>query len=260
MAAVVRVLVVDDEDLARERLVLLLQKFAERRALSGTTGPTLEIEEARDGVEAVEKIREREPDLVFLDIQMPEISGFDVLLQFPDRRFEVIFQTAYSEFALKAFEVAAADYLLKPFPPERFEQALTRALERLGENVDRPVDNSVDKSFASALVHLEHVAVRVGSRVKMIPVEEIQYFLSEDHMTQLFTKETSYACDPSLSALEERLDPRHFLRVHRNAIVNRREVASFTLETNATLTLKSGVTLKVSRERKKDLKALLGER
>ena len=115
------------------------------------------------------------------------------------------------------------------------------------------------ETLRSQRVHLENIAVRAGTRVRMVPVNEVHYFLSEDHITTLFTEELSFACAPSLSALEERLDPHLFLRIHRNAIVNLREVASFTLESNATLTLKSGVTLKVSRERKKDLRALLDE-
>ncbi|MCA2958910.1 MAG: LytTR family transcriptional regulator DNA-binding domain-containing protein [Silvanigrellales bacterium] len=269
-----RILVVDDEELARERLRVLLAKYADGAAhipsLSGAL--SLDVDFACDGIEAIEKIRQCEPQVVVLDIQMPEVSGFDVLLQFPERRFEVVFQTAFSEFALKAFDVAAVDYLLKPFPPERLYQALNRALSRVvsapqgpltAPTPTAPESLSAERTLVEALrsqrVHLENIAVRAGTRVRMVPVSEVHYFLSEDHVTTLFTEEFSFACDPSLSALEERLDPHLFLRIHRNAIVNLREVASFTLESNATLTLKSGVTLKVSRERKKDLRALLDE-
>jgi two-component system LytT family response regulator len=265
---------VDDEELARERLRLLVGKYAETR-LGGANA--LRVEEAVDGIDAIERIRTLTPDVVLLDIQMPEVGGFDVLFQFPQRTFEIVFQTAYGEYALKAFEVAAVDYLLKPFTPERLYEALDRALARCaarratgsagaagapgapGASDELGPDSALVASLREQRIHLDHLAVRVGSRVRMVPVNEIQYFLSEDHVTTLFTRDTSYACDPSLSALEERLDPRGFLRIHRNAIVNLREISSFTLESNASLTLRSGVTLKVSRERKKELKALIGD-
>jgi two-component system, LytTR family, response regulator len=255
----IKILIADDEELARQRLKLLIDKAVVTLNVSVT------CVFAEDGASAIEMIHSEQPNIVFLDVQMPEVDGINVALNFPQRDFSLIFQTAHADYAIKAFEMSATDYLLKPYSSDRLLQALKKALneqQNLRVNSKETGEKLIADPLASALssenIFLEHIAVKAGSRIRFVPVEEIKYFLSTDHMTQLFTAETDFACDPSLGTLEERLPPKEFLRIHRNAIVRLKEIVTFQQEGNATVTLKSGVELKVSRERKKILKDVMG--
>jgi two-component system, LytTR family, response regulator len=165
--------------------------------------------------------------------------------------------------------------LLKPFSYERFCAALSKALDstKVPKVSQAPSSSAASQgsigtkasendSLARALsqlkIYLEHIAVKIGSRTRIVPISEISYFISTDHVTQLYTSDSDYACDPSLSALEERLDPKIFLRIHRNAIVRLKDIDTLHGDTNATVTLRNGAILKVSRERKKVLREALG--
>ena len=270
-----RVVVADDEELARTRLEVLLSRAAESLKVD------LQVSFAEDGASAIEIIQKMKPHIVFLDVQMPEVDGINVALNFLNRPFSLIFQTAHSEHAVKAFELSATDYLLKPYTSDRLEKALIRALKEqqtesqppsappvsitsdMGNNDESWQDahhlhDPLAKALAGQKIFLEHIAVKVGNRVRFVPIEEIKYFLSTEHVTQLYTSDCDYACDPSLSQLEERLPEKDFLRIHRNAIVRIKEIAIFQQEGNATVTLKNGVELRVSRERKRVLKEVMG--
>lgn len=235
-----KILIVDDEKVARDRM---------RRFLKSYTDP-LDISEATNGPEAIAAIQERNPDIVFLDIQMPEMTGFDVLYQIEQRNFQVIFQTAYDEFAIKAFEVNACDYLLKPYPEEKLHAALKKALlvqiqkeklQQLEDHLKR------SKNFLKTLI------TKKGTQTKIIDIETIRYFKSEDHYTFAVSNENESIIDLSLNSLEEKLNPADFIRCHRNCIVRQSLIEKIGGTDDSLIYLKGGTQLPVSRENRKKL-------
>lgn len=238
----IRVLVVDDEPLARKRIVDLLDPL---RYIAL---------EAEDGVLALEKIRSFAPHIVFLDIQMPELSGFDVIGSLDSVEFSIIFQTAYDAYAIQAFEISACDYLLKPFTDERFYKALARGCEALGITTGN-VGRLLNHLHAQGR-HLSTITYKAGQTVQVVDVNRVIYFFSIDHTTNLVLEQRSYAIDHSLTLLEAHLDPKVFLRIHRNAIVNIKHIRSFSRGPPFSITLHDGRVLKVSRDRAKALGAL----
>ncbi|HLW76601.1 MAG TPA: LytTR family DNA-binding domain-containing protein [Bryobacteraceae bacterium] len=200
-----RVLIVDDEPLARERIRALLAEE-----------PDIEIVgECEDGRSAVERIRKLAPDLVFLDVQMPEMDGFEVLKQLKQVP-TVIFVTAYDEFAVKAFEVHALDYLLKPFDRERFKKALGRAWR--GDMAAR-LSGLIEELHGRGK-YLDRLVVKTGGRVLFIATEEIDYIEASGNYVRLHTGAESYLYRETISHLESELDPGKFVRIHRSTMVN----------------------------------------
>jgi len=210
----IRTLIVDDEPLARERLTELLRPE-----------PELElIGECADGVTAVAQIRQLAPDLVFLDVQMPELDGFGVLTQLEEeRRPAVVFVTAYDHYALKAFEVHAVDYLLKPFDRERFQTALQRALQRL-----RGHDSADLTRRLSALLSdlkpearpTDRIAVKGDGRVVLVKLDDLDWVEAADNYVVLHAGNESHMLRETLTNLEGRLPAAKFLRISRSAIIN----------------------------------------
>jgi two-component system LytT family response regulator len=247
-----KILVVDDEALARRRIIAFLEKESKAR------GEDWALQEASDGVEALEKIASFDPDLVYLDVQMPELTGFDVLRNSPDLRAKVVFQTAFDEFAIRAFEVNACDYLLKPFTDERLRKSLERAFSPVEPARAVPLPESLDRHLSSERSFADRFVIKAGNRRKIIPASQIEYFLSENHMTRIFAGGTDYAYDLSLNRIQERLDPERWLRIHRNALVPVDAIASFTPGPDATVVLKGGAKLAASREGAKLLKKTVG--
>jgi two-component system LytT family response regulator len=232
--------IVDDEKIARDRMLRFLGSFPEK----------FEVFEAANGVEAVEKILTQKPQVVFLDIQMPEMSGFDVLYQLPERDFQIVFQTAFDEFAVKAFEVNACDYLLKPYTEEKFHSALAKALREEGQGkILRQLEEHLKKSAR----YLKTLTVKQGSRIKILSLEDVFLFKSEDHYTFAVTAEGEYIVDLSLSILEEKIDPTAFFRCHRNGLVKVSEIDKVGAAENSNLILKSGLEVAISREGRKKL-------
>jgi two-component system, LytTR family, response regulator len=211
MTAPIRVLVVDDEPPARRRIRELLEDEPD----------ALVAGEAGDGRTAVDMIRTIAPDLVFLDIQMPELNGLDVVAAVgPDRMPPVIFVTAFDRYAVQAFDVAAIDYLLKPFDRDRFQQALERGREQL-----RRPDALVDRlrhllGSRTAAPATDRIPVRVGGRIRLIPVDDIEYVTAAGSYVRLHTATEALLIRESLTGLEERLDEVRFARLHRSLIVN----------------------------------------
>jgi len=223
--AAIRALLVDDEPLARKRLRTLLAKH-----------PRVEIVgEAANGEEACLLVETLRPDLLFLDIQMPGGSGFEVLAQLqlqsqsqqsqqqqppPRPRPRIIFVTAHDEFAVQAFDAQALDYLLKPVEPER----LARALARLDEvSTAEPADARLDRLLASLgqpKPLLRRIPVRRGARIALVDVLHAAFFRAEDKYTVLYTSDADHVIDRTIDELEQSLDPEQFLRIHRAAIVN----------------------------------------
>ena len=210
----IRVLLVDDEPLARQRLRALLE-----------AEPDLEIAgECADGSQAVEAIRTHRPDLIFLDVRMPELDGFGVLEALAEEpRPAVIFVTAYDRFALKAFEVNALDYLLKPFDRERFRKALARAREQIGRAQGDEVGQQLRallEDARGARKYLDRVVIKSSARVFFLRVAEIDWIEAAGNYLKLHAGREEHLLRETMNNLEARLDPAKFLRIHRSTIVN----------------------------------------
>jgi two-component system LytT family response regulator len=204
LTAPLRALIVDDEDLARR----LIREYLASHADIEIAG------ESRNGLEALADIEALSPDLIFLDIQMPKLSGLEVL-EATGRRSGVIFTTAFDEHAIKAFEMLAVDYLLKPFSQRRFDEALDRARKLAGQRAP-----DVDRLIASPARTLERLVIRDRGHVHVIPVDEIVYIEAEDDYIHIHTAARSFLKTQRLSDLEERLDASRFVRVHRSYLIN----------------------------------------
>ena len=231
----IEILVVDDEALARSAVVRQLEVRL----------PDARVREARDGFEALERIAETRPDLLFLDVEMPELSGLDLLRQIAEPRPRVIFVTAHDHFAVRAFEDQALDYLVKPFTPERFGRAVERALAAI----------DTDAKLRSVEQRIDRLALRRGTALEVVLVDAIVYLVSEDHYTHVHANGHVYVTELSLQHFEDRLDPARFVRAHRNAIVNVGHVSRLTMDEAL---MDDGTAIAVSRRCRPALTAALG--
>jgi len=243
-----RVLVVDDEELARDVLREMLAAHPE----------VSEAAEAADGFEAVKAAAETRPDIVFLDVQMPKLDGFEVL-ELLDPATAVVFVTAYDEYALRAFDVNAVDYLLKPYSPERFEEALDRAKRRVG----RPAAPSAAHLAAAARPEgqpLERIVVRDGASVQVIPVEKLDYAEAQDDYVALWSAGRSFLKQQTLASLEAGLAPESFVRIHRSYLLRLDRLAGIepTGKASRVAVLRDGTRLPVSRSGYARLREILG--
>jgi two-component system LytT family response regulator len=250
------VLVADDERPARRRLVELLRKSAHVGA----------IHEASNGVEAVTVIREFCPELVLLDIQMPELDGFGVIANVGVEKMPAtIFVTAYDRYALRAFEVQALDYLLKPFSDERFEQALAAARSRIGREAGRDAGARLAQLLAGGeggqRRHLDRLVVRCSDCVRLLRSSEIDWIEAQGVYVDLHAGRTTLLHRVSLSELEQRLDPLEFTRIHRSTIVALDRVVRLEPHTHGdyVAVLGDGTRLRVSRTYRAVLETRLGQ-
>jgi two-component system LytT family response regulator len=232
-----RVIVVDDEPLARAVV---------REYVGAHPGVEI-VAECANGFDAVKAVTELSPDLMFLDVQMPKLSGFEVL-ELIGRTVPVVFTTAYDEYALNAFEVHAVDYLLKPFSAERFAEALTRARERLASREALPIDALVSEQRA-AHGPVERVLIRDGSKVHVLPVDKIDYVEAQDDYVSFQSEGKSYLKDQTMAAVEALLDPSRFVRIHRSFLLNIERIARVELyaKDSRIAILRDGSKLPVSR-------------
>lgn len=212
----VRTIIVDDEELARQVLRELISAHPEMEIVA----------ECANGFEAVKAVTELKPDLLFLDIQMPKLDGFEVL-DLVGNDMAIVFATAYDEYALKAFDVHAVDYLLKPFGAERFERALQHAKERIGGGAPPKATNAAElaQSARGPEQYLDRVVVRDGTKVHIIPIAKLDYAEAQDDYVALASEKRKYLKQQTIASLEAALDPKQFLRVHRSYIVNLERVA-----------------------------------
>ena len=251
-----RAVIVDDEELARA----LLREYVE-----SSSGVEI-VSECANGFEAVKAIAEKKPDLVFLDVQMPKLDGFEVL-ELIGQEVAVIFVTAFDQYAMRAFDEHAVDYLLKPFSLERFQKALERARRRLGENPSSI--SKTPKAVAAAELaraarppreYLQRIVVKDGARVHIIPVERLDYAEAQDDYVSLHSQGKSYLKEQTISSLEAGLDPERFVRIHRSVVVNLERVAKIEpyAKDSRVAVLSDGAQLPVSRAGYERLRALLG--
>ena len=234
------VLIVDDEPIARHALARLLREQADIEVLG----------EHGDGASALAAIRAQSPDLVFLDIQMPELSGLEVAAALGERLPATVFVTAFEQYAVRAFEANALDYLVKPFSRERFAQTLQRARARLsaGAQDRQPIAQALE-ALRRREHYLERIPVRIDEHVVLVPVEDIVWIRANRNTVQLHLAQATHELRETMTALAARLDPRQFARVHRSAIVNVRRVKAIHPWFNGhhVLTLDTGQQLRMSR-------------
>lgn len=242
-------LIVDDEELARHVIRELLIPHTEIKLLA----------ECANGFEAVKAFAEHKPELVFLDVQMPKLTGFDVLELIGENAC-VIFTTAYDQYAMRAFEVHAVDYLLKPIGKQRFEEALDHAKRRLGEKM--PSAQQLADAARPSQQFLERVVVKDGTRVTLIPIAKLDYVEAQDDYVALASQGKKHLKQQTIASLEACLDPKSFVRIHRSYIVNLERVARIEPygKDSRLAILSDGVRLPVSRAGYARLQSLLAER
>lgn len=230
-----RVIIVDDEDLARRVLKEYLKAHADIEIVA----------ECANGFEAVKAITELAPDMVFLDIQMPKLNGFEVV-ELAGAKTRYLFVTAFDQYALKAFEVHALDYLLKPFSQKRLDEALAHARANVGS---APAVEAVVAEAAQRSKPLERVLIRDGARVHVVPVEKIDYIEAQDDYVQVTSGGKAYLKNQRMAELESQLDPQSFLRIHRSYIVNVEAISRIeqTGKDSHTAILKDDTRLPISR-------------
>ena len=255
MESKVRTVVVDDEQLARERL----------RTLLNGQGEVELVGEGADGLSALEMIRREKPDLVFLDVQMPELNGFEVLEALGDEvRPVVVFVTAHDQFALKAFDVHAIDYLLKPFDKERFQRALKRALEMVRAARDGGPGQKLSPVLEEARNQpkkLERIMVKSEGRVLLVKVDDIDWIEAADNYVNIRTGNESHMMRDTMNSLETRLPPEKFMRISRSTIVNLERIKELQpmFHGEYVVVLKNGTKLTLSRGYRDKLDQLTGK-
>ena len=248
-----RVVVVDDEELPRQRITDLV-----------CAHPELDlVAEAGDGTSALDTIVECRPDLVFLDIQMPELDGFQVVAALDDEVLPaVVFVTAYDEYAIRAFEVDAIDYLLKPVAPQRFEAAVSRVLARLERRDSshaKPLRTLAERASERQPTPVTRFVARRGAKHYFVRVPEIDWIEAVGNYVRLQTGEKSHLIRETMKGVEARLDPHEFVRIHRSAIVAVDRIQSIEAREHGeyVVTMQSGVRLTSSRAYSERVRALL---
>jgi two-component system LytT family response regulator len=233
-----RVVIVDDEPLARG----VVREYASAHA------DVEVVAECGNGFEAVRAATDLAPDLMFLDVQMPKLNGFEVL-ELLGRSVPVIFTTAYDQYALRAFEVHAVDYLLKPFSADRFDEALSRARARLHARDEGPDPARIAAEARPRGGPLERVLIRDGAQVHVLPVDRIDYVEAQDDYVCFKCEGKSYLKDQTMAALEALLDPGRFVRIHRSYLLNLERIARVELyaKDSRVAILRDGARLPVSR-------------
>lgn len=240
-----KVIIIDDEILARSVVKEYLKDYPD----------FLLVDECSDGLQGVKAIQEKMPELIFLDIQMPKINGFE-MLELLDTPPHVIFTTAFDDFAIKAFELNAVDYLLKPFSKDRFDKALMK----FSEKNSSPQLNEVLESAALTPSQQGRVVVKDGNKIKIIPVSQIQYLESADDYAKIHTADGTYLKNRTMNFFEQSLGAYNFTRIHRSYIVNTQLITGIEpYEKDAHLViLNTGAKLSVSKAGYTRLKEVLG--
>jgi two-component system, LytTR family, response regulator len=215
----IRTMIVDDEQLARDIIKAYLRKLGNFELIGEST----------NGFDGIKMINESKPDLIFLDIQMPKLTGFE-MLELIEEPPVIIFTTAFDQYALKAFEVNATDYLLKPFSEERFVEAISKAEKLFSSKAEvEKKFRAITKFADSKNEFLERVVFKSGQKISVIPSDDINYIEAQDDYTMLYTEKGNFLKQKTMKYFEENLDPKIFLRVHRSYIVNLNNIKQIEL-------------------------------
>ena len=243
-----KVIIVDDEPLARSIVKEYLQKH-----------PELELaQECGDGFDGVKAIQQHKPDLIFLDIQMPKINGFE-MLELVDNPPAVIFATAFDEYAIKAFEAHAIDYLLKPFNQERFDKAIAKWMDKKS-GANKEATKELLETASLSPSQSQRVVIKDGSKIKIIPAQDILYLEAADDYVKVHTKDGYFLKNKTMNHFEQVLDANHFVRSHRSYIINISQITRIDPyeKDNHVAILKSGAKVPISRGGYAKVKAVLG--
>ena len=240
-----KAILIDDEPLARSILKEYLQFHPEINV----------VQECNDGFEGLKAIMQHQPDLIFLDIQMPKINGFE-MLELVEAPPKIIFTTAFEEFAIKAFEANAIDYLLKPFSRERFDKAIQKLTD---QQANQPATEKLLETAATSPAQSHRIVVKVSGKIKIIAIDQVHYIEAADDYVKIYTGEESFLKNKTMSYFEEVLDPSMFIRIHRSYIVSINQVTRidpYEKESHLAL-LRSGKKLPVSKTGYAKLRTLL---
>jgi two-component system, LytTR family, response regulator len=244
-----KAIIIDDEPLARLIVKEYLQSYPQIQIIA----------ECNDGFEGLKAIQQQQPDLVFLDIQMPKINGFE-MLELVEQPPAVIFTTAFEEYAIKAFESHAVDYLLKPFSKERFDKAIQKLLDQGGSMVSKTNTQSLLESISQSPTQSQRVVVKNAGKIKIIPVEEIHFLEAADDYVKIHTKDGIFLKNKTMGHFEQVLEPQMFVRTHRSYMLNIQQITRIDpYEKDSQIaTLKSGSKIPVSKTGYAKLKSVLG--
>ena len=245
----VKAIIIDDEPLARSIVLEYLQTYKEITVL----------QECSDGFEGIKAIQQLHPDLIFLDIQMPKINGFE-MLELVDQPPAVIFTTAFDEYAIKAFESHAVDYLLKPFNKDRFDKAIRKWLDHRTVAAASTISEELLETAAQSPTQQQRIVVKTGGKIKIIPLEDIHYLEAADDYVKIHTHNGAFLKNRTMSWFERALDGTQFVRTHRSYILNVQQVTRIDpYEKDSHLcVLQSGAQVPVSKAGYVKLKAVLG--
>ncbi len=245
----IKAIIIDDEELARKVIIKYLENH-----------PEIEIGAAcENGFTGLKAINEKKPDLIFLDIQMPKIDGFE-LLELLDEKPAIIFSTAHDEFAIQAFEHSALDYLLKPYSQQRFSEAVKKAVERIKAGItQKPEIEKLEKETRHSEAFLRRIVVKDGNRVHIIPTDEIVYLEAAGDYVEIHTPAGKFLKQQPMAFFEQRLNPSEFFRVHRSWIVAACEISKLEpySKDNYMLIMKNGKEINVSKSGMKLLRERL---
>ncbi len=240
-------IIIDDEQLARQLVKKYLEDFPEVEVIA----------ECENGFEGIKAIQEKKPDFIFLDIQMPKLNGFE-MLELLENPPEIIFTTAYDQYAIKAFELNAVDYLLKPFSFERFKSAVKKTLEKIRNEKQRDVSYNVLLSTKNTDEKLDKILIKDGSKIHVIPLEEVELIEAQDDYVYVHTHSSKYLKQKTMKYFEEHLDQTDFIRIHRSFLVASKLIQQIDLleKESYQVTLHSGKKLPVSKTGYQKLKEL----
>lgn len=237
MSDKLKTIIIDDEKLARD----IVKRYASKI-------DTLEIiEECGNGFDGIKAINSQKPDLIFLDIQMPKLNGFE-MLELLEEKPKIIFTTAFDQYALKAFDVNAIDYLLKPFSEERFTEAVNKVLKEQSDASNERVEK-LKSHIDEEIEYLDRVIVKQNQKITIIPIDKVSYFEAQDDYVMIHTEDGKFLKQKTMKYFEDHLDPKNFIRIHRSSIVNIsrvKEIELFDKDAYKAI-LKDGTKLSVSR-------------
>lgn len=245
----IKTIIIDDELLARSLVREFLESHSEFEIM----------EECSDGFSGAKAIQTHKPDIIFLDIQMPKINGFE-MLEILDYQPSIIFTTAFDEYAIKAFEAQAIDYLLKPFSKERFDKAIEKWLQNRKQLSNVSVQNAISEIAAKQPDEHLRIVVKNGSNIQIIPTKDVYYIEAYDDYVKIYTSSGMFVKKKTLSFYEQNLDPSQFIRIHRSYIIQLQQLTKVEPydKTNHIALLKNGSKVPLSRSGYARLKELLG--
>ncbi len=245
----IRAIIIDDESLARDLIKAYLQKFNDIEIIA----------ECGDGFQGLKAIQEHKPDLIFLDVQMPKITGFE-MLELLDEPPVVIFSTAFDQYAIKAFELNATDYLLKPYAEQRFDEAVEKAKGKIGtQGAAKAELETLQETRSESDESLDRIVVKTGNKIQILPLESISHFEAQDDYVAIHSEQGKFLKLLRMKHLENRLPQGEFVRIHRSHIVNVKQIEKLELyeKDSYLLSLKTGSQLPVSRSGHGKLKEVL---